>query len=135
MIDFFLIEGKLFDDFVFIFLTVSPFIDLDDIAEVRAGHGTDTFNLAVKQHNSKLSGQAQQNANQNGAQKAHKLPPLEDACVNNVSLSRNCCFSLIFKGETPPLDLIAEDQVIILFPNVSRYPGRTLARIEKHRCI
>jgi len=63
----------------------SAWIDLCDIAEVRIGHSTDTFNKLVKQVN-------------------EGLPKLD-----GINCARDFCFSIIFKDDTPPLDLVAHD--------------------------
>ena len=58
---------------------------IGDIAEVRIGHSTDTFNKLVKQVN-------------------EGLPKLD-----GINCARDFCFSIIFKDDTPPLDLVAHD--------------------------
>ena len=58
---------------------------IGDIAEVRIGHSTDTFNKLVKQFN-------------------EGLPKLD-----GINCARDFCFSIIFKDDTPPLDLVAHD--------------------------
>ena len=63
----------------------SAYIDLGDIAEVRLGHTTDTFNKLVKQVT-------------DGKPK-----------LDNVNCPRDLCFSIVFKDDTPPLDLVAND--------------------------
>ena len=60
---------------------------IGDIAEVRIGHSTDTFNKLVKQVNNGLTG-----------------PKLD-----GINCARDFCFSIIFKDDTPPLDLVAHD--------------------------
>ena len=68
-------------------------IDISDICEVRAGHGTDTFNQVVK---------ASCGGNPNAVPEVEGHP-----------IPRHLCFSLIFKGSRlPPLDLVAEDQTV-----------------------
>ncbi len=68
-----------------------PSIELGDIAEIRAGHGTDTFNKIVKQ--------ARESSGRPDA-----VPRVDD-----VNCARGFAFSLIFRDDTPPLDLVAED--------------------------
>ena len=65
-------------------------IDLDDISEVRLGHGTDTFNKLVKDTKSE---------NKNA-----------QPSLKNVSCEKDLCFSVVFKDDTPPLDLVANDK-------------------------
>ncbi len=81
----------------------SPFIDLGDIAEVRPGHCTDTFNLCVKQ-----AGKA--DARAKVAEGGGGRGESEVALPEGVKMPRELCFSLIFReGERAPLDLVAED--------------------------
>lgn len=68
----------------------SPNIELTDIAEVRIGHSTDTMNKIVKQ-----------------CQAENKSNPI---MIENVNCHRDFCFSLVFKDDTPPLDLVANDE-------------------------
>ena len=56
-------------------------IDLSDICEVRVGHQTDPFNKLSKKS-------------------------LKD--IDGVNCDQDLCFSIVFKDDTPPLDLIAE---------------------------
>jgi len=63
-------------------------IDLGDIAEVRFGHLSDNFNKLVKE-------------GENNA-----VPKLE-----GINCAKDFCFSIIFKDDTPPLDLVTHDSV------------------------
>ena len=56
-------------------------IDLGDLSEIRVGHQTDPFN--------KLSKKSQKD-------------------IDGVNCDQDLCFSIVFKDDTPPLDLIAE---------------------------
>jgi hypothetical protein len=66
-------------------------IEISEICEVRAGHGTDTFNTAVK-HSS--------------GGKPSFVP-----MVAGHEIPRRLCFSLVFKDpRQQTLDLVADDQ-------------------------
>ena len=67
--------------------TNGPSIDLRDVSEVRIGHSTDTFNSLVNESLNKA------------------VPKIGD-----VHCHRDLCFSVIFKDDSPNLDLIAKDQ-------------------------
>ncbi len=58
-------------------------IDLMDIAEIREGHGTDTFNKVSKSPSCSLEG---------------------------VDCKGKLCLSIIFQDDTPPLDLVVNDE-------------------------
>ena len=66
-------------------------ISLDDISEVRAGHGTDIFNTITKAKNG--------------------LSNFDVGSGKKLDITRNNCFSIIFKDDRRPLDLVAEDVV------------------------
>ncbi len=75
-------------------------MDLGDIAEVRPGHGTDTFNLCVKKSGKAAGGVKGEPAPNNSAEPS----------AEGIQMPRELCFSLIFRDpERPPLDLVAED--------------------------
>lgn len=65
----------------------SSFISLNDVAEVRAGHGTDVFNKIAKD-----------------------APNKEVPRIGTRSIARERCLSYIFKDDRPPLDLVADDK-------------------------
>lgn len=73
---------------------VSTAIDLADIAEVRAGHGTDTFNAMTKRSKDEMKKGPKQ---------------IFEHQVGDMDCGTELCFSLVFKDATPPLDLVAED--------------------------
>ena len=62
-------------------------IDLGDIAEVRFGYSTDCFNKLVKEADS------------------------SEPELDGINCARDFCFSIIFKDDTPPLDLVAQDSI------------------------
>ena len=64
---------------------------MDDISEVRAGHGTDVFNKVTKD------------------KKPNELIHFDIGSGKKLDLTRHHCFSIIFKGHTRPLDLVSED--------------------------
>ena len=66
-------------------------IALDDISEIRLGHGTDTFNNVTK----KIGKDSWTNVDVGSGKK--------------LDISRQHCFSICFKGHTRPLDLVADD--------------------------
>ena len=66
-------------------------IALDDISEIRLGHGTDTFNNVTK----KIGKDSLTNVDVGSGKK--------------LDISRQHCFSICFKGHTRPLDLVADD--------------------------
>jgi len=63
-------------------------IDLGDIAEVRSGHSSDSFNKLVKEGDDSA------------------VPKLD-----GISCDKDFCFSIIFKDDTPPLDLVTRESV------------------------
>ena len=66
-------------------------IKIQNINEVRKGHGTDIFNQLLLQNDEKIN----------------SIPLLD-----NVTCHKNVCFSLVFNDATPPLDLIANSVII-----------------------
>ena len=64
---------------------------MDDISEVRAGHGTDVFNAITKGRKG--------------------LSNFEIGSGKELDVTRQNCFSIVFKGDTKPLDLVSEDVV------------------------
>ena len=64
-------------------------IDINDVAEIRSGHQTDTFNHCVKQSAAKSGGMPR---------------------VGLTELPREKCFSVIFKDTHCSLDLVAESK-------------------------
>ena len=68
-------------------------IDLDDICEIRYGHGTDVFNSLVKDKSE------------------HDRANFRVSPAAVIDVNRWCCFSIVFKDERMPLDLIAEDEL------------------------
>ena len=64
---------------------------MDDISEIRVGHGTDAFNNFTK------------SVGKDG------LTNVEVGSGKKLDLTRGYCFSIIFKGHTRPLDLVADD--------------------------
>ena len=66
-------------------------ISLDDISEVRVGHGTDVFNSVTKD------------------KKVDTLTNFDVGTGKKVDITRNHCFSIIFKGNERPLDLVSDN--------------------------
>jgi len=66
-------------------------ISLDDMCEIRVGHGTDTFNGVTK------------NIRKDG------LANVDVGSGKKLNITRQHCFSIIFKGNTRPLDLVSDD--------------------------
>ena len=66
-------------------------ISLDDMCEIRVGHGTDTFNGVTK------------NTRKDG------LANVDVGSGKKLNITRQHCFSIIFKGNTRPLDLVSDD--------------------------
>ena len=69
-------------------------IELDEICEVRAGHGTDMFNNVA---GDKMEG---------------SLESFDVGSGNKIDATRKNCFSIIFSSDHGPLDLVAENQTI-----------------------
>ena len=65
-------------------------ISLDDISEVRVGHGTDAFNSVTKD------------------KKVDNLTNFDVGSGKKLDITRNHCFSIIFKGTERPLDLVSD---------------------------
>ena len=71
--------------------TAEGYFALDDICEVRMGHGTDVFNCVTKD------------------KKADNLTSIDVGSGKKLDITRNHCFSIIFKGNQRPLDLVSEN--------------------------
>ena len=69
-------------------------INLDDISEVRAGHGTDVFNNIAKER------------------KSNGLTTFDVGSGKNLDVTGKHCFSIIFKDDRMPIDLVSDDTVI-----------------------
>ena len=69
-------------------------ISLDDICEARPGHGTDIFNNIAKEKS-------------NGG-----LTAFDVGSGTKLDVTGKHCFSIIFKDDRMPLDLVSEDTVI-----------------------
>ena len=61
------------------------------MCEIRVGHGTDTFNGVTK------------NVRKDG------LANVDVGSGKKLNITRQHCFSIIFKGNTRPLDLVSDD--------------------------
>ena len=70
---------------------IEGIISLDDISEVRIGHGTDVFNSVTKD------------------KKVDNLTNFDVGSGKKLDITRNHCFSIIFKGNERPLDLVSEN--------------------------
>ena len=68
-------------------------INLGEICEVRQGHGTDFFNNILKET-------------------ASKETNLDVGSGKKLDVDQSYCFSIIFKDDRAPLDLVAEDKTI-----------------------
>ena len=66
-------------------------LSLDDMCEIRVGHGTDAFNGVTK------------NIRKQG------LTSVDVGSGKKLDITRQHCFSIIFKGDTRPLDLVSDD--------------------------
>ena len=69
-------------------------INLNEISEVRPGHGTDIFNNMLKEKGE------------------HGLANYDVGSGKKIDINQSNCFSIIFKDDRGPLDLVAEEQTI-----------------------